>query len=98
MAYEASIICVVFDNKGAYEDLLQIGIAHSPTEACSLLMEDIWRVMKDFGDGKGEIEESESIYGEPLTVVITNSKHAGINHWHYYCMVDERKSEAEATI
>lgn len=90
MKYEASIICVVFDEKYEFDDILHIGIAHSPTEAQSLIMGDIWRVIEDFGEGKGEIEESRSAYDEPITIAHTYDKTNNyVMHWHYYCLINK---------
>lgn len=83
---KSSIICVVFDEKYEFEDILLIGIVDSPEKARALLMNDIWRVMEDFGSSKCEIEESRSEYDEQITIVHTHdANNDGLTkHWHYY--------------
>lgn len=89
--YEAVVMCTVFDEKNAFEDNLLIGIAHSPMEARSLLMDDIERVMDGFGNGKAEIRNSRSVYDEPITIIYTSNPDNGTYHWHYYCLFNEAK-------
>ncbi len=89
--YEASVICTVFDGKYGFEDVLLIGIAHSPVEARSLVFDDILRVMQDFGDGKCEIENGVSEYDEPITIVRTHDKNGSEYTWNYYCLFNENK-------
>lgn len=88
--YKASIICIVFNEKYEFEDVLLIGMADNKNKARALLMDDIWRVMENFGSSKCELEESRSEYDEPITVVHThdadNDGHT--MHWHYYCLFD----------
>lgn len=95
--YKASIVCTVFNEKYEFEDILLIGIANNKDEACALLMGDIFRVMKDFGLGKCEIEESRSVYDEPITIVHTHdASNEGLTmHWHYYCLLDNHEAESE---
>jgi len=93
--YKASIVCVVFNEKYEFEDVLLIGIATNKDKAKSLLMDDIWRVMNDFGSSKCEIEESRSEYDTPITIVHTHdASNDGLTmHWHYYCLFDDAESE-----
>lgn len=92
--YNASIVCVVFNDQYEFEDILLIGIANSMDRAKSLIMNDISRVMRDFGSGKCEIEEAESEYGVSITVVHTRDNNDGLTiHWHYYCLLDESEDK-----
>lgn len=91
-AYEAILTCVVFDNDYNFEDILHIGIAHSKEEASNLLLNDIWRVMEEFGNDKCSMENARSEYDEPVTIVHTEGEL--IHHWHYYLqfLKDHRRS------
>ena len=98
--YKASVMCAVFDDKYRFIDVILIGIADNEDKAKALQMDDIWRVMEDFGSGKCEIETTRSEYDEPITVVHTHE--AGndgyTKHWHYYCLFDdsvENKADSE---
>lgn len=95
--HKSSIICVVFNEKYEFEDILLIGIADNSEKARVLLMSDIFRVMEDFGSCKCEIEESRSEYDEPITVVHTHdANNDGLTkHWHYYALFDNNESESE---
>ena len=63
-------------------------MANNKDKAAALIMDDILRVMEDFGSNKCEIEESRSQYDNPITIVHTkdvdNCEYT--NHVHYYCL------------
>jgi hypothetical protein len=92
--YEATIICTVFNDKYEFEDNLLLGVVHSPLEAKALLMQDIFRVMEDFGHDKCEIENSRSAYDEQITIVHTYDDTVR-HHWHYYCLFKDPQKESE---
>ena len=96
--YEASIICSIFDKEYEFEDNLIIGISHSKEETEALLMDDIFRVMEDFGNDKCEIEIGRSTYDEAVTIVHTYDKdNDSTMHWHYYCLFSRSDNEDSET-
>lgn len=93
--YEGSIICVVFDEKHNFEDILHIGVSHSLTESFALIMEDIYRVMENFGSDKCTVETGRSVYDEPITVVDTVGEDGLKIYWHYYCLQTKKEEGNE---
>lgn len=67
-----AVILTVFDHEYKFQDNLLIGIANNPLEASGLLMNDIFRVLSDFGHSNGEIVINEySNYEHDLTILTT---------------------------
>lgn len=90
-----AVILTVFDHEYKFQDNLLIGIANNPLEASGLLMNDIFRVLSDFGHSNGEIVINEySNYEHDLTMV-TTGKGDDQMHWHYYCLSPDEDDATE---
>ena len=93
-----AVILTVFDHEYKFQDNLLIGIADNPLEASGLLMNDIFRVLSDFGYSNGEITINEcSNYEHDLTIV-TTGKGDDQMHWHYYCLFSDKDDATEIEV
>ena len=93
---KACLICVVFNDKYDFDDILLIGVTDK-LMVKSLLMDDILRLLEDFGDNKCEIEYGRSEYDEAVIIVHTKQEDNEklTMHWHYYCLFDKKEDNEE---
>ena len=89
--YKAIIICVVFNEKYEFNDILLIGQTDNKDKAKALLFDDIRRVMGDYGPSKCELEESRTEHDEPIMIVHTHDAEGFTMHWHYYCKIESEE-------
>lgn len=83
--YEATVLCVAFSEDGTdFEDILYMGVAHSPQECGDLIMQDLWRLIEDYEPHEISVKEGRSIYDEPITIV-----KCGKDVYHYYILFKE---------
>lgn len=94
--YEASVILAVYF-KDMFNDLIHVGIAHSPEEARALELKDIYRVIEDFGQAshcKCQISLEVSEYDNALTTVSCIDEYGVVGfRFKYYTFVADNKEE-----
>lgn len=96
--YEASLVCLVYDNDYKFDDIMLIGVAHSMDEACSLQMEAIYEVMETFGNNQCTVKTDHSEYENFMTIVDTEDENNSKMHFHYYLLFASERSKDEESV
>lgn len=64
--YYATIVTVTFDEKGVFEDVLDVKCADSYEESMGIVMDDIGRLIEDFDNDHVEVSSIRTNYDYPI--------------------------------